>query len=163
MATFDWTVWFLVQGPVDNFTQNWTGETLVFLSGIHNKLFNKGGFRVRTKIVLVFGQVFTPDAAGGVQCSLILPSQLGRGYCLAILLPHSKHLVSQCRVQFFKCHHLATLTTSVTTCRHRGPIVPLFINAIGPHQFLAQSVLPSASSRRRWQKRTTRYRLLTSV
>jgi len=57
VATFDWTVWFLVQGPVDNFTQNWTGETLAFLSGIHNKLFTKGGFRVRTKIVLVFGQM----------------------------------------------------------------------------------------------------------
>jgi len=32
---FDLTIPFLAQGPVDNFTQNWTGERLVFLSGIH--------------------------------------------------------------------------------------------------------------------------------
>ena len=117
---YDRTIqFFLVQGPVDNFTQSWTGESLVFdlvftltslsssmtqdLATLYKILFTRGRFRVQnaSKSFSFFGQGGRPRTPLGELRCYPRPATGKKDISLPFPFP-SVYSVFRCAVQFFQ-------------------------------------------------------------
>ena len=110
-------------GPVDNFTQNWTGKTPVLYTAfiwrhsvtqhlaIFSKILSNNGSFSGIKTPKSFVHLSRPCPVP-TDAALCCPSRLGRGKRSSHCPSPSTHLASWCPVQFLFTRHYASVGTS---------------------------------------------------